>query len=136
MVTGVIGYLLDGKCNLKWLSFGLSELVSLLGVTLAVNSDGTGFLVRVIIGLLNGTLIFATALGINTISTKPTPQEAETANRRVNTDALKTGDIVASSPILADYSACASKETKKITAFITKDRIHKIVKPKFFLVRW
>jgi len=114
MATSVIKYLTNGRYNPKWLAFVMSELVSFVGISLAVNTKGAGLMTGIIIGLLNGMLIFATALGINTVSTKLVPQEANAA----------------------DSNADTSKGTKKITEFIAKDKIQKIVKPKLFFMRW
>jgi len=67
LITSVIKYLTDGKFNPKWLAFFVAELIACLAVWLSTDKGVVSF----IIGLLNGMLIFATAMGINTVVTSP-----------------------------------------------------------------
>jgi uncharacterized membrane protein YjjP (DUF1212 family) len=70
--TSVIKFLLDGKIQVKWIAFVLSELVSFLGAFyLTAPPEKISLVVRALIALINGFLIFATALGLNAITTKP-----------------------------------------------------------------
>lgn len=96
IVTSVIKYLTDGKYNPKWLAFFASELVACLAVWLSTDRE----LVSFIIGLLNGMLIFATALGINTVVASP--QEAAPSNASVKSDkiikSMAAADVTAKAP--------------------------------------
>jgi hypothetical protein len=72
VVTATINYLSDGKIKLKWIAFLLSELISFIGAfALMAAPENVGLAVRILIALFNGCLIFATAVGLNTITTKP-----------------------------------------------------------------
>jgi len=71
-VTAAINYLLDGKVAPKWIAFVLSEMIAFIGAfALIVPPDNVPLLIRILIALFNGFLIFATAFGLNTITTKP-----------------------------------------------------------------
>jgi len=63
IVTSVIGYVSNGKLNLKWLSSLIAEIVGIIGVFLKSPVS----ILNIFIGILNGMLIYATAVGINTV---------------------------------------------------------------------
>ena len=72
VVTATLHYLSDGKIKPKWPAFILSELISFVGaLVLTAPPKNIGLAVRILIALFNGCLIFATAVGLNTITTKP-----------------------------------------------------------------
>jgi uncharacterized membrane protein HdeD (DUF308 family) len=72
VVTATISYLSDGKINPKWITFVLSELISFIGAfALAAPPENVDAAIRILIAFFNGCLIFATAVGLNTITTKP-----------------------------------------------------------------
>jgi len=72
VVTATIGYLSDGKIKPKWTAFILAELVSFVGAfALTAPPENVALAVRILIALVNGCLVFATAVGLNTITTKP-----------------------------------------------------------------
>lgn len=66
IITGVVGYLLepkDSKKLKKWLGLVLSMVLALLGATLVAEQTALTWVVAVI----NGFLIYLTAVGANTI---------------------------------------------------------------------
>jgi len=72
VVSATINYLSDGKIKLKWIVFLLSELISFIGAfALTAAPENIDLAVRILIALFNGCLIFATTVGVNTITTKP-----------------------------------------------------------------
>jgi len=71
VATCAVKYLLDGTLLPKWFAFVMSELVSFLGAFYAMATpEKIPLIVRIFIAVLNGLLIFVTALGVNTILTK------------------------------------------------------------------
>ena len=71
-VTAALNFLLDGKVAPKWIAFILSEMIAFIGAfALTAPPDNIGLAIRILISLFNGFLIFATAFGLNTITTKP-----------------------------------------------------------------
>ena len=72
VTTSVIQYLFNGKLQAKWIAFVLSESISFIAAfALTAPSEKINLVVRGLSALFNGYLIFATPLGLNTITTKP-----------------------------------------------------------------
>jgi len=72
IVTAAINYLIEGKIPPKWIAFVLSESISFIAAfALTAPPDKLGLAIRILVAVFNGFLIFATALGLNTITTKP-----------------------------------------------------------------
>jgi uncharacterized membrane protein len=69
LITSTIGYLLDSKASKtikKWMGLILSIALSLLGATLVKEQQPITWAVAVV----NGFLIYITAIGANTITTR------------------------------------------------------------------
>jgi len=71
-VTAALNFLFDGKIAPKWIAVILSEMISFIGAfALTDPPDNVALAIRILIALFNGFLIFATAFGLNAITTKP-----------------------------------------------------------------
>jgi len=121
IVTSVIQYLTSGNCNPKFLAFGISELVACLGVYLSTDKK----LVSFIIGFLNGMLIFATTLGINTVVT---PQKGT---------ALYSNALLIPSEI-AQYESMSATPTETTQYKFREEgkSVKKVAESKAFFTRW
>ena len=89
--TTVVGNTLQSVFNLdaKWISFVVAEAILILVVIFTHPAEVSGYFVAV----LNGCLVYASAVGLNTMTSKlpmseqPTPRSAETGGaprRRTN----------------------------------------------------
>ena len=64
VVTGVVRHVTCDKFSPRWFALLIAEMIAFIGVILTSKADLTMFC----IGVLNGCLIYATALGISTVS--------------------------------------------------------------------
>jgi hypothetical protein len=71
--TVVVGNTLQSVFNLsaKWLSFAVAELILILVAVFTGTVEVSGYFVAV----LNGCLVYSSAVGLNTMASKPPPSE-------------------------------------------------------------
>lgn len=90
IITSVIGYLIGGSRGLtikKWLGLALALIFAFLGATQVNNPD----LVTWVVALVNGFLIYLTAVGANTIVGYAATTTAEAPIRETSASAGRSG---------------------------------------------
>jgi hypothetical protein len=75
--TLVVGNTLQSVFNLsaKWLSFAMAELIMILVVVFTSATDISGYFLAILIGCL----VYCSAVGLNTMTSRPLPSEPPVA---------------------------------------------------------